>query len=115
MAGILITIAAMRPPDFLQKLIVFGAGGLAASFLFPTLLGIYWKGMTRLGALSAMIGGFLTTTGLFVPTMLGSPPVAIFGLDPNFWGLIVSLILAVTVSKLTGPPPKHLIRRYFFS
>lgn len=112
-AGILITFAAMRPPDFLQKLIVFGAGGLAASFLFPTLLGIYWKGMTRLGAITAMVGGFLTTTGLFVPTMFGQTPIAIFGLDPNFWGLVVSLTLGVSVSKLSGPAPEHLVRRYF--
>jgi hypothetical protein len=113
-AGILITVAALRPPDFLQKLIVFGAGGLAASFLFPTLMGIFWKNMTRQGALAAMFGGFCTTTGLFVPTLLGGTRIDVLGLHPNLWGLAVSLTLGVLVSKLTGPPQEHLVRRYFY-
>lgn len=113
-AGVLITIAALNPPDFLQKLIVFGTGGLAASFLFPTMLGIFWKGMTRQGALAAMIGGFCTTTSLFAPTLLGGARIDVFGLHPNLWGLIVSLTLGVVVSKLTGPPPQHLVHRYFY-
>jgi len=113
-AGILITVAALRPPDFLQKLIVFGAGGLAASFLFPTLLGIFWKGMTRQGALAAMLGGFCATTGLFVPTLLGAPRLDVLGLHPNLWGLVISGTLGVLVSKLTGPPREHLVRRYFY-
>ena len=113
-AGTLITLAALRPPDFLQLLIVFGAGGLAASFLFPTLLGIYWKGMTRAGALAAMLGGFGTTTGLNLPTLLGGTRIDLFGLHPNLSGLIVSLALGVVVSKLTGPPEEHLVRRYFY-
>ena len=113
-AGTLITVAALRPPDFMQRLVVFGAGGLAATFLFPTLLGIYWKGMTRLGALASMIGGFLTVTGLFVPTMLGGTRIDLLGLHPNLWGLIVSLSLAIVVSVLSGPAPEHLVQRYFY-
>ncbi len=112
--GVLITIAALHPPDFLQKLLVFSAGGLGASFLFPTLLGLFWKGMTRVGALAAMLGGFCTTTGLFVPTLLGGARLDLLGLHPNLLGLIVSLSLGVVVSKLTGPPKEHLVRRYFY-
>jgi SSS family solute:Na+ symporter/sodium/pantothenate symporter len=112
--GILITIAALRPPDFLQKLIIFGSGGFAASFLFPTLLGLYWKPMTRQGALAAMLGGFATTVGLFLPTWFGRARVDIGGLHPNVWGLIVSGLLAVVVSKWVGPAPRHLVQRYFY-
>jgi len=113
-AGILITVAALKPPDFLQLLIVFGTGGLAATFLFPTLLGIFWKQMTRQGALAAMIGGFLAMTGLFAPTLVGGSRIDILGLHPNLWSLVVSMTLGVVVSKLTGPPPEHLVRRYFY-
>jgi len=113
-AGVLITIAALRPPDFLQKLIIFGSGGFAASFLFPMLLGLYWKSMTRQGALAAMLGGFATTVGLFLPTWFGRARVDIGGLHPNVWGLIVSCLLAVVVSKLVGPAPRHLVQRYFY-
>lgn len=113
-AGVLITLVAMRPPDFLQKLVVFSTGGLAASFLFPTLLGIFWKGMTRLGALAAMLGGFCTTTGLFLPTLFGQSRIELFGLHPNLMGLVISLTLGVVVSKLSGPPDEKLVRRYFY-
>ncbi len=113
-AGILITIIALRPPDFLQKLIVFGTGGLAASFLFPMLLGLYWKQMTRQGAIAAMLGGFCTTVGLFLPTLLGGTRIDILGLHPNLWGLVASCMLGVVVSKLTGPAQPHLVQRYFY-
>ncbi|NOY43104.1 MAG: hypothetical protein GXP26_14890 [Planctomycetes bacterium] len=113
-AGVLITLAALHPPNFLQKLLVFGAGGLASSFLFPTLLGIFWKGTTRQGALAAMIGGFCTTVGLFLPTLLGGTRIDSLGLHPSLWGLIASATLGIAVSKATGPPPPHLVRRYFY-
>ena len=113
-AGVLITIAALDPPNFLQKLIVFGAGGLASSFLFPTLLGIYWKGMTRQGALAAMLGGFFTVTLLFLPTLLGGARIDLLGLHPSLLGLLASATLGITVSKLTGPPDQTLVERYFY-
>ncbi len=112
--GTCVTVAALHPPDFLQKMIVFGAGGLAATFLFPTMLGLYWKGMTRQGALASMLGGCSITIGLFLPTLAGSPRIELLGLHPNVWGLVVSLVLAIVVSRLTGPPPPELVRRYFY-
>ncbi len=111
--GALVTIAAMRPPDFLQYIIVFTGGGFAATFLFPTMLGIFWKGMTKQGALCSMIGGFLIIVGLFVPSMFGGSRMNVCGFHPVLLGLFGSLFLAITVSKLTGPAPEHLVRRYF--
>ena len=120
--GALVTVWAMKPPDFLQFIIVFTGGGFASTFLFPTMLGIYWKGMTRQGALASMVGGFLTIVGLFTlgyvlePLGFGLPAgrVNLFGFHPIFWGLSVSALLAIVVSKLTGPPPEDLVRRYFY-
>jgi len=112
--GILITVIALYPPDFLQKLIVFSSAGLAASFLFPTLLGIFWKGTTRQGALAAMLGGFFTIVTLFAPTLFGNPRIDLLGLHPSLMGLIASATLGITVSKLTGPPDQTLVRKYFY-
>ncbi|MCZ6792443.1 MAG: hypothetical protein O7J95_02370 [Planctomycetota bacterium] len=111
--GILVTALATRPPDFLQRIIVFTSGGFAASFLCPMFLGIYWKGMTRQGALSAMIGGFLIVVGLFAPNLFGGSQVNLLGIHPSVWGLLGSFLLGIVVSKLTGPAPTHLVRRYF--
>ena len=112
--GALVTIAAMQPPDFLQYIIVFTGGGFASTFLFPMMLGMYWKGMTRQGALASMVGGFLIIVGLFCPAMFAGARLNVLGFHPIFWGLFGSLFLAVVVSKLTGPPPQQLVQRYFF-
>jgi Na+/pantothenate symporter len=105
--GLLVTLLAWRPPNFLQTIIVFGSTGFAASFLVPMVLGLYWPGMTRAGALAAMFGGLVVVVAL----TLGG--VVLLGLHPVVWGLASSLALGVLVSKLSGPPPAHLVERYF--
>ena len=112
--GIVVTLLATRPPDFLQRIIVFTGSGFAATFLCPVVLGLYWKGMTRQGALSAMVGGFVVMVGFFLPTLFGGSRIDLLGLHPNLWGLLVSFGLGVLVSKGTGPAPPHLVARYFY-
>ena len=112
--GIVVTLLATRPPDFLQRIIVFTGSGFAATFLCPVMLGLYWKGMTRQGALSAMVGGFTVMVGFFLPTLFGGSRIDLLGLHPNLWGLMVSFGLGFLVSKGTGPAPAHLVDRYFY-
>jgi sodium/pantothenate symporter len=126
--GALVTLVALKPPDFLQYIIVFTGGGFAATFLFPTMLGLFWKGMTRQGAIASMLGGFTVTVGLFLPTIMeggtqanllgvqltGGSRVNLFGFHPVFWALAASMTLGFVVSKLTGPPPDHLVKKYFY-
>ncbi|GIW82320.1 MAG: hypothetical protein KatS3mg105_4127 [Gemmatales bacterium] len=114
LVGVIVTLLATQRIDFLQYIIVFTGGGFAATFLCPVFLGIYWKGMTRQGALASMVGGFSIVVGMFAPTMLGGSRIDLFGLHPIFWGLFGSLMLGIVVSKLTGPPPEHLVVRYFY-
>ena len=112
--GIVVMLLATRPPDFLQRIIVFTGSGFAATFLCPVLLGLYWKGMTRQGALSAMVGGFTVMVGFFLPTLFGGSRIDLLGFHPNLWGLIVSFGLGFLVSKVTGPAPTHLVETYFY-
>jgi Na+/pantothenate symporter len=112
--GGIVTAISIKPPDFLQNIIVFTGGGFASAFLFPTMLGLYWKGMTRQGALASMVGGATTVIGLGIPSMVGGTQIYLFGLHPTLCGLIASLTLAVVVSKLSGPAPEHLVRTYFY-
>ena len=115
--GALVTVLALDPPDFLQFIIVFTGGGFASTFLCPVLLGLYWKGMTRQGALASMIGGFSIILVLFLPQYFPqyfSGRLDLLGFHPIFWGLSGSAFLAVVVSKLTGPPPERLVQFYFY-
>jgi Na+/proline symporter len=77
------------------------------------LLGLYWKNMTRQGALAAMVVGFVTTVGCFLPEFFGKSRIDLFGLHPTLWGLFVSFAAGILVSKWTGPAPDVLIAKYF--
>jgi Na+/pantothenate symporter len=112
--GIIVAILASHPPDFLQSIIVFVGGGFASTFLGAMVLGLFWKRMTRQGALAAMAGGLLINLGLCLPTLLGGSRMDIIGLEPSLWGVSGSFALGIVVSLLTGPPPSHLIERYFY-
>ncbi|HEV3204690.1 MAG TPA: hypothetical protein VGY77_09910 [Gemmataceae bacterium] len=64
--GIIVTLAALRPPRYLQYIIVFSGAGMGCTFLAPTVLALYWRKATRSGALAAMIGGFASVLILYV-------------------------------------------------
>ena len=119
--GIIVTLGALRPPHFLQYLIVFTGAGMGATFLAPTVLTLYWRRATKPGALAAMYGGFL---GVLVPYILGwcgigkkgeksFEPLYLFNLDPLMYGLLLSFALGIVISLLTEPMPREQVDRYF--
>jgi len=112
--GVIVTLLATRTIDFLQYIVVFTSSGFACTFLAPTFLGIYWKDMTREGALASAVGGLGVILLFFLPSVLGGSRVNLFGLHPVIWGLAASFFLGVFVSRFTGPSPGHLVRRYFY-
>ncbi len=64
--GIIVTFAALRPPRFLQYIIVFTGAGMGCTFLAPVVLALYWRRATRAGALAALCGGFFSVLVLYV-------------------------------------------------
>jgi len=126
--GIIVTFAALRPPRFLQFLIIFTTGGMACTFLAPTILALFSPRATKAGALAAMNGGFVTVMGLYVLGWLGISkegltgpakedvaPVYLFGLDPLVYGMLVSFALGIIVSRFTYPLPQSHVDRYFLT
>jgi SSS family solute:Na+ symporter/sodium/pantothenate symporter len=126
--GIIVTIAALRPPTYLQYLIIFTGSGMACTFLAPTVLGLYWRRATRAGALAGLLGGFLTVTVLWGlgcagfgkegktgPAAEKFAPVYLFDLDPVLHGLIISFAAGIIVSLLTTPLPAKHVDRYFLA
>jgi Na+/proline symporter len=120
LVGVGVMIAAMRPPDFLQYLIVFAGSGQSSSFLFPMLLSLYWKQATKQGVLSGMLGGACTIMALYLAGWMFNDktiykaiePYYLFGFDPLVWGFSVSAITSIGISLLTRPDPR-LVEKYF--
>jgi SSS family solute:Na+ symporter/sodium/pantothenate symporter len=118
LVGIAVTLIALRPPEYLQLIIVFSSTGMAASFLMPVLLGAFWPRATHQGALAGMLFGALSTlalygTGYAQSNFTAFSPYDLLGLDPCVWGLLASLIGVIVGSLLTPPPDPARIALLF--
>lgn len=99
-------VASLKPADILP--LVSASFSLAASALLPAMvLGIFWRGATRAGAVCGMLAGFLVTVyymtakSTAVRVALGLPGDATlwFGIQPTAAGVFgVSLGVAVIVA-----------------
>lgn len=116
--GVLAVLMVVNPPMFLQDLIVFASGGLAACFLVPVLLTLYWPRMTGGGAIAGMLGGTIMHVALTCWGYLEQGEFRAFevlGLNPFLWDLATSLFAAVAVSKVSGirqaveQPPRGIV------
>jgi len=116
--GVIGVVANINPVQFLQKLVVFSTSATASTFVAPALMLAYWRRATAIGSMAGMVGGAATVLALFTagPLVEGKnlfDPYQLFGLDPIVWGLAVSGVLCVAVSKITSPPPEQLVSRLF--
>ena len=109
LVAIVAFLFALRPPEFLQYIVVFAGTGLTATFLFPTLLGVYWPRMNKAGCFAGIVGGFLSFIVQYA--LYGTQSWG--GFDPYVWSLLASLICSVGGCWLSAPPPKELRERYF--
>jgi SSS family solute:Na+ symporter len=137
--GVLATIAAaliwafILPESIIARATAFFFGLCAATFLPVYLLALYWRGMTRAGAVASMLGGFAVSMlwMLFIhekeavelglcQLLLGRPTIVsgaaqgsgawlLQWVDPNVAALPISLLLALAVSALgRKPEPGHV-------
>lgn len=102
-------VFALRPPDYLQYIVIFSGTGLAATFLFPTVLAVFWTGMNRTGCLAGIATGFLA----FLAQYAAYGTRSFLGLDPFVWSLGASVIACVIGSKLGSRDPRSVLDKYF--
>jgi cation/acetate symporter len=101
----------INPPGFVAQVVAY-AFGLAAASTFPIiLLGIFDKRTNDKGAIAGMLIGLSFTMAYIIG-------VKVF--DSGFWfmgisaegigavGMILNLVTAFTVSRLTAPPPQEI-------
>jgi len=77
--------------------------------ILPSLIGaLYWKGGTKMGAISGLITGVVVVIlTQYVPFM--KTPL---GLSSGFWGLVCNLLVFFVVSKLTPKPSEASIEKF---
>ena len=114
--GVLAVLFVLNPPTYLQDLIVFATGGLAACFLVPIVLSLYWRRMTAAATIAGMLGGTLTHLGLTLWGYLHEGEFRAYeflNLNPFLWDLVGS-IAAVLLTIQVGPKPdRQLVRKFF--
>ncbi|MGI6142009.1 MAG: sodium/pantothenate symporter [Caldicoprobacterales bacterium] len=94
---IIVVFFSLKPPAFLQDIVMFAINGFAASFTMPIIFGFFWKGSTPAGGLWSMITGFVTMLCLYLLPVQTN----LLGFNPLIWGMLVSAIVMVIVSKFT--------------
>ena len=104
----------INPPGFVAQVVAL-AFGLAAASLFPAILmGIFFKGVNREGAVAGMIAGLAFTLSYIVyfkSPWFGAVNGAghwLFGISPEgigAVGMMINFIVALTVARFTPATP----------
>lgn len=98
--GILMMLAAWRPPEMIIWLNLLAFGGLEAVFLWPLVFGLYWEQANAQGALSAMIvGGVLYA-------LLATFNIQYLGFHPIVPSLLLSLLAFLAGNRFGSSAPQ---------
>ena len=92
-------LLSMRPPSLIVNVNLFAFGGLEATFLWPILLGLYWKKAEKYGAISSILLGLISY--ILIKTVY-----VIKFIEPVVISLSISFIVFVIVSYIMNK--KHL-------
>ncbi|MGE9841774.1 sodium/pantothenate symporter [Selenomonas bovis] len=105
--GVLVFFIALTPPSLIWIINMFAFGGLETAFFWMLLLGLYWRGANRLGALLSMAGG---TVAYCAAQAMGWK---VMGLHQITIGITVSLVLFLIGARL-GRPTSAAVLQVFF-
>ena len=93
--GIIVILLSLNPPDLIIWLNLFSMGGLEATFIWPIVLGLYWKKGNKYGAIASMIVG--VASYIVFENFYPQP----FGMHSVVTSILLSLIAYVIASLAT--------------
>ncbi|MCQ6264834.1 sodium/pantothenate symporter [Fictibacillus sp. WQ 8-8] len=103
--GILVFIMALNPPDLLIWLNLFSFGGLEAAFIWPVVLGLYWRRGNAAGAVGSIVTGVLSY-------------ILLDTFAPNLWGMhtvvlpvVLSLAAYILLSLVSKNSPQSSLAK----
>jgi cation/acetate symporter len=120
-AGVAVIVAGhfgIHPPGFVAQVVALAFGLAAASFFPVIILGIFTKRTNTYGAVAGMLTGIVFTGGYIVwfkglYPELNTAEHWLLGISPEgigTLGMVLNFIVAITVSRLTRPPPDAVQR-----
>lgn len=105
--GIAIYLVAFNPPDLIVWLNLYANAGIISTFLWPIILGLYWKRANSYGAIISIISG----VGSYILfSNIWSRPL---GMHTIVLPLLTSLLLFILVSSMTKKPDKETIETFW--
>ena len=131
--GAIVFIGAFDPPELMVWLNLHAIAGLIATFLWPVLLGLYWKRANTAGAFASIIAGagsYLLFTSALFQRWLGklaaaSPQLLESAFFVNLQGgrplgmhaivapVIISLVAFLLFTYLTPRPSFAIVRKFW--
>jgi sodium/proline symporter len=104
--SIIAYLLAINPNSSVFKLVAYAWAGFGAAFGPTIILSLFWKRMTRFGALAGMVGGGLTV--LIWKQLQGG----LFDLYEIVPGFIISVLAIIIVSLMDKEPAKEIIDEF---
>ncbi|MGD6782054.1 sodium/pantothenate symporter [Sutcliffiella horikoshii] len=108
--GVLVFFMAIDPPAFLITLNLFAFGGLEAAFIWPVVLGLYWKAGNAVGALASIFTGVFTYIGItiYYPDAFGMHSVVI----PVMLSLLAYIMCSIVGRNRKRQEHQEIINKY---
>ena len=108
---VLSLMIALNPPQFIAQLMGISWGALAGAFLAPFMLGLYWKGVTRLAVWACFVWGVgLTVVNMLVGNSILNPidcgAVAMVG------GFVIVGLVSLFTPKMDGEKVEQIFKCY---
>lgn len=105
--GAIIFVSAYNPPDLMVWLNLYAHAGLISTFLWPIILGLYWKRANTAGAFASIITGI----GSYITfnTYLPRP----FGMHTIVLPLLISLVAFIIFTYATKKPPERIVQKFW--
>lgn len=105
--GAVVFVIALTPPSLIWLINMFAFGGLETAFFWTLLLGLFWKGANKTGALFSMVGG----TVIYCATQAAG--FKVMDLHQITIGITVSLILFLIGSRLGEKSDERTLKIFF--
>jgi sodium/proline symporter len=99
-------IIALKPDNSVLGLVSYAWAGFGAAFGPLVVLSLYWRRMTRNGAIAGLIGGGVT---VLIWKQLGGGLFDLYEIVPGF---IISTLLIVLFSHLDKRPTPEMLARF---